>query len=137
MTLRKLCDVLDRACTRLTPAQKRYKADFEKMVSLGPIIEFRDYFYVYRPFCPFKSTERSPPGVSTEEGAPAVNLLPKAEGSFCLKAGTSTTVFVDQYGVSNRVSIDRVTRMPGGTWRRYSRRVDNHPQKEGNPRTDR
>ena len=97
---------------KLTAAQRRYKTDFDQKVRFGPVVAVGDLVYVDRPPRPLTSTERR--DLHSYEGGPSVKLLPKTEGPFRVRAATPTTVVVDQDGVSNRVSIDRVTRMPRG-----------------------
>ncbi|CDF40922.1 unnamed protein product [Chondrus crispus] len=111
-TLRKLRDALERTRVKLTAAQRRYKADFDKKVRFRPVIEKGDRVYVDRPPRPLTSTERG--DLPSNDGGPSVKLLPKTEGPFPVRSATETTVVVDQDGVSNRVSIDRITRMPRG-----------------------
>ncbi|CDF39905.1 unnamed protein product [Chondrus crispus] len=111
-TLRKLRDALERARVKLTAAQRRYQADFDKKVRFRPVIEVGDLVYVDRPPRPLTSTERG--DLPSNDGGPSVKLLPKTEGPFRVRSATETTVVVDQDGVSNRVSIDRITRMPRG-----------------------
>ena len=86
--------------------------DFDKKVRFRPFIAVGDFVYVDRPPRLLTSTERG--DLPSDGGEPSVNLLPKTEGPFRVRSATETTVFVDQYGVSNRVSIDRVTQMPRG-----------------------
>ena len=57
-TLRKLRDALDRARTKLTASQKRYKDDFDKKVRFRPIVGAGDFVYVDRPPRPLKIVER-------------------------------------------------------------------------------
>ena len=44
----------------------------------------------------------------------SVKRLPKTEGPFRMSIATDTTVLIEQDGVENRVSIERVTEMPRG-----------------------
>ncbi|CDF38169.1 unnamed protein product [Chondrus crispus] len=111
-TLRKLRDALERTRVKLTAAQRRYKADFDKKVRFRSVIQVGDLVYVDRPPRPLTSTERG--DLPSNDGGPSVKLLPKTEGPFRVRSATETTVVVDQDGVSNRVSIDRITRMPRG-----------------------
>ena len=111
-TLRKLRDALERTRVKLTAAQRRYKTDFDKKVRFRSVIAVGDLVYDDRPRRPLTSTERE--GPPSDGGAPSVKLLPKTEGPFRVLSATETTVVVDQDGVSNRVSIDRATKMPRG-----------------------
>ena len=69
--------------------------------------------YVDRPPRPLTSTERG--DLPSDGGAPSGKLLPKTEGPFWVRSATEITEVVDQDGVSNCVSIERVTKMPRGT----------------------
>ena len=114
-TLRKLCDAPDRARTKLTASQKRYKDDFDKKVCFGPVVRAGDFVYVDRLPCPFKSVERRTRAQGTTgTDEPSVKLLPRTEGPFRVRSATDTTVLIEQDGVENRVSIDRVTKIPRG-----------------------
>ncbi|CDF32918.1 unnamed protein product [Chondrus crispus] len=98
-TLRKLRDALDRARTKLSASQKRYKDDFDKKVRFRPVVVAGDFVYVDRPPRPLTSVERR---------------TRAQEGPFRVRSATDTTVLIEQDGVENRVSIDRVTKMPRG-----------------------
>ena len=111
-TLRKLRDALGRTRVKLTAAQRRCKTDFDQKVRFRPVIAVGDFVCVDRPPRPLTNTERG--DLPSDGGAPSVKLLPKTEGPFRVRSATETTVAVDQDGVSNRVSIDRVTKMPRG-----------------------
>ena len=113
-TLRKLRTALECARGKLTTAQERYKASFDRKVRYRPVIVVGDYVYVDRPPRPLRRAERDSAEITDGDGNPAVKLLPKAEGPFRVRSATDTTVVIDQDGVSNRVSIDRVTKMPRG-----------------------
>ena len=108
--LRKLPDALERARTKLTAVQRRYKTDFDVKVQFCPVVEVGDLVHVDRPRRPLTSSE--PGDLPKEGGGPSVKLLPKTEGPFRIRAAMPTTVVVDQVGVCSRVSMDRVTRMP-------------------------
>ena len=111
-TLRKLRDALERTRVKLTAAQRWYKTDFDKKVRFRPVIEVGDLVYVDRPPRPLTSTERG--DLPSDERGPSVKLLPKKEGPFRVRSATEATVVVDQDGVSNRVSIDRIKKMLRG-----------------------
>ena len=112
-TLRKLCDALDRTRTKLTASQKRYKDDFDKKVRFRPVVEAGDFVYVDRPSRPLASVERRTRAQGTVgTDKLSVNLLPRTEGPFRVRSATDTTVLIEQDGVENRVSIDRVTKTP-------------------------
>ena len=110
--LRKLRDTL--ACTRvkLSAAQRRYKTDFNNKVRFRPVIVLRDFVYVERPSRPLSSTERG--DLPSDVGGPSVKRLAKTERPFQVGSAKEITVVVDQDGVSNRVSIDLVTKMLRG-----------------------
>ena len=110
-TLRKLRDLLDRARTKLTASQKRYKEDFDKKVRL--VVGAGDFVYVDRLPRPLTSVERHTRAQGTTgTDELSVKLLPKTEGLFRVRSAMDTTVLIEQDGVENRVSIDRVTKMP-------------------------
>ena len=111
-TLRKLRDTLQCTRMKLTAAQRRYKTDFDKKVRFRPVIAVWDFVYVDRPPQQLTSTEWG--DLPSDGGGLSVKLLPKTEGPFRVRSATETTVVADQNGVSNRVSIDRVTKMPRG-----------------------
>ena len=114
-TLRKLRDALDRAQTKLTASQKRYKDDFDKKVRFRPVVGAGDFVYVDRPPRPLTSVERRTRAQDTTgTDELSVKLLPRTEGPFRVRAATDTAVLIEQDGVENRVSIDRVTKMPRG-----------------------
>ena len=115
VTPRKLCDAIDCAGTKLTASQKRYKGDFDKKVRLRLVVGAGDFFYVDRPPRPLTSVERRTRAQGTTGTDDlSVKLLPRTEGPVCVRSVTDTTVLVEQDGVENRVSIDRVTKMPRG-----------------------
>ena len=97
---------------KLTAAQRRYKTEFDRKVRIRPVITVGDFVYFDRPPRPLTSTDRG--DLPCDGGAPSVKLLPKTEGRFPVRFATGTTVVVDQDGVSNRVTNDRVTKMPQG-----------------------
>ena len=57
-TLGKLRDAFDRARTKLTASQKRYKYDFDKKVRFRPVVGAIDFVYVDRQPRPLTSVER-------------------------------------------------------------------------------
>ena len=98
-----------------TAAQERYKNDFDKKFRFRPVIAVGDFVYVDRSPRPLTAVEhRARRQDSTDTVDLAVKLLPKTEGPFRVRAVTDSTVFIDQDEVSNRVSTDRVTKMPRG-----------------------
>ena len=112
-TLRKLPDALDRARTKLTASQKQYKDDFDRKVCFHPVFGTGEFVYVARPPRPLTSVEQR----TRAQGTPgtdelSVMLLPRTEGLFRVRSATDTTVLIEQDAVENRVSIDRVTKMP-------------------------
>ena len=114
-TLRKLRGALDRARTKLTASQKRYKDDFDKKVRFRPVFGAGEFVYVDRPPRPLTNVERRTRAQGTTgTDELSVKLLPKTEGPFRLRSATDTTVLIGQDGVENHVSIDRVTKMPRG-----------------------
>ena len=116
----KLCDALDRARTILTASQKRYKDDFDKKVRSRPVVGVGNFVHVDRPHRSFTSVERGTRAQGTTgTDELSVKLLPRTEGPFCVCNATDTTVFIEQDGVENGVSMDRVTKMqrgPGDTF---------------------
>ena len=114
-TLRKLRDALHCARTKLTVSQKRYKDDFDKQVRFRPVVGAGDIVYVDHPPRPLTSTERRTPAQGTAgTDELSFKLLPRTEGPFHVRSATDITVLIEQDGVENRVSIDRVTKMPHG-----------------------
>ncbi|CDF38306.1 unnamed protein product [Chondrus crispus] len=114
-TLRKLRDALDRARTKLTASQKQYKDNLDRKVRFRPVVRAGDFVYVDRPPRTLTSVERRMRVQSpTDTEDLSVKLLPKAEGPFNVRSATDTTVLIEQDSVENRVSIDRVTKMPRG-----------------------
>ena len=112
-TLRKLRDALDRARTKLTASQKRYQDDFDKKVRFHPVVGAGDFFYVDRPPRSLTSVERRTRAQGTTgTDELSVKLLPRTKGPFRVPSATDTTVLIEQDGVENHVSIDRVTKMP-------------------------
>ena len=114
-TLRKLCDELLRARTKLTASQKRYKDDFDKKVRFRPVVGAGNFIYVDRPPRPLKSVERRTSAQGTNgTDELSVKLLPRTEGPFRVRSATDTPALIEQDGVENRVSIYGVTKMPRG-----------------------
>ena len=114
-TLRKRRDALDRARTKLTASQMRYKDDFDKKVRFRPVVGAGDLIYVDRPPRPLKSVARRTRAQGTTgTDELSVKLLPRTEGPFRVRSATDTTVLIEQDGLENRVSIERVTKMPLG-----------------------
>ena len=114
-TIRKLRDALDCARPKLTASQKRYKDGFDKKDHFRPVVRAGDFVYVDRQSRPLTSVERGTRAQSTTgTDELSVKLLPRAEGPFCVRSATDTTVPIEQDGVENRVSNDRVTKMPRG-----------------------
>ena len=111
-TLRKLREAFERTRVKLTAAQRRYKTDFDKKVRFRLVTPVGEFVYVDRPPRQLTSTERE--DLPSDGGAPSVELLPKTEGPFRVRSATGTTVVVNQNGVSNRVRVDLVTKMPRG-----------------------
>ena len=112
-TLRQLQDALDRAQTKLAASQKQYKEDFDKKVCLRPVVGAGDFVNVDRQPGLLKSVERrSRAQGTTGMDELSVKLLPKTEGLFRVRPATNTTVFNEQDGVENRMSIASVTKMP-------------------------
>ena len=115
VTLRKLRDALDRAPTKLTASQKRFKDDFGKKVRSRPVVGAGDSVYVDRPPRPITSVERRTRAQGTTgTDELCVKLLPRTEGPFRVRSATDTTVLIEQDGVENRVGIDCITKMPRG-----------------------
>ena len=114
-SLRKLRDALNRAQTKLTASQKRYKEDFDKKVRFRPVVGAGDFVYVDRPPRPLTSVERHTRAQGTTGmDELSVKILPRTEGLSRVCSATDTTVLIEQNGVENRVSIDCVTKMPRG-----------------------
>ena len=114
-TLRKLRDALDRARTKLTASQKRYKDDFDKKVRFRLVVGAGDFVYVDRPPRPLTSVERRTRAKGTTgTDELSAKLIPRTEGQFRVRSATDTTVLIEQDGLENRVSIDCVTKMPRG-----------------------
>ena len=114
-TLRKLRDALDRARTKLTASQERYKEYFDKKVRFVPVVGAGDFVYVDRPLRPLTSFEqRTRAQGTTGTDELSVKLLPRTEGPFRVRSATDTTVLIEQDGLETRVSIDRITKMPRG-----------------------
>ena len=114
-TLRKLRDALDRAGTKLSASQKRYKDNFDKKIRFRPVVGAGHFVHVDRPPRPLTSVEkrtRAQGTTGTEELS--VMLLRRIQGPFRVRTATDTTVLIEQYAVENLVSIDRVTKMPRG-----------------------
>ena len=104
---------------KLTASQKPYKEGFDKKVRFRPVVGAGDFVYVDRPPHPFTSFERHTraQGMTVTDEL-SVKLLPRTECPFRVRSATDTTVLIEQDGVENRVSIDRVTKMlrgPGDT----------------------
>ena len=112
-TLRKLRDALDRARTKSTASQKRYKDDFDKKVCFRPVVGVGDFFDVNRPPRPLTSIERRTRAHGTTgTDELSVKLLPRTGAPSRVRSATDTTVLIEQDSVENRVSIDRVTKIP-------------------------
>ena len=114
-TLRKLRDALDRARTKLTASQKRYKDDFDEKVRFRPVVGAGDFVYLDRPPRPLTSVERRTRAqVTTGTDELSVKLLLRKESPFRVRSATETTVLIEQDGVENRVSTKCITKMPRG-----------------------
>lgn len=115
VTMGKLRDALDRARTKLTASQKRYKNNFDKKIRFRPVVMAGEFVYVDRPPRPLISAElraRAQDSSGTEDLS--IMLLPKTEGPFHVRSATHTTVLMEQDGVENGVGIDHVTKMSRG-----------------------
>lgn len=112
--MRKLRDVLDRARGSVTASQGQYTATFDNKVRYRLLIAVGDYVYVDRPPRTLRRVRRGSADFAADEGGPDVKLLPRTECPFGIRSATDVTVVIDQDGVSNRLSIDRVTKMPLG-----------------------
>ena len=94
--LRKLPDALDRARTKLTASQKRYKDYFGKKVRFCLFVGAGGFFHVYRPPRPLSSVERRARAqckMGTDELS--FKVLPKTEGPFRMRSATDTTVLIE------------------------------------------
>ena len=113
--LRKLREALDRAWTKLMASQKRYKDDFDKKVRFRTVLGAGDFVYVDRSPRPLTIVERRTRARGTTgTDELSFKLLPRTKGPFRVRSATDTTVLIEQDGVENRVSIDRVTKIPRG-----------------------
>lgn len=111
--MQKLRDAINRAQTKITAARKRYKYDFMKKVRLRLVIVAGDSLYVDTPPRTLNSVERRKhERDTTDAGFASVKLIPKTESPFRVRTDTDSFVVIDQVGVSHRVSIERVTKMP-------------------------
>ena len=105
--LRKLRQALQAARSRSTQAQKRYKEDFDRKVRFRISLQPGDYVFVDRP--PRTATDSGTEDTTTRK------LLPRATGPFEVKSASEDTVTVEQDGLLNTISIDRVTKVPSTT----------------------
>ena len=101
--LRRLRVALQSARIRMTEAQKRYKQNFDKSVRFTPQFKAGDYVYIDRP-------PRQPDAAPEEEVTK--KLLPRGLGPYKIQSVSENTVTVDEDGLLNTVSIDRVTLAP-------------------------
>ena len=106
--LRRLRQSLAQAQVRTTEAQKRYKADFDQKVQRTLTVKAGDYVFVDRA-----------PGTVEEDDEDAYaqrtkKLLPRSTGPYLVKSTTEDTVTIEQDGLQNVVSIDRVSMAPSG-----------------------
>ena len=102
--LRDLQKGLEQAKTRMTKAQKRYKDDFDKNVHKTVTVQPGDYVFVDRPKRPLKGTDSSRDATYN----PGLKLLPKSTGPFLVTKANADTVTIEEDGLQNTVSIDRV-----------------------------
>ena len=116
-TPHKLRNALDRALTKRTAPQKRYKDDFEKTFRFRPGLGACDFAYddhLPRILTSVERRTRAHGTTGTDELS--VKLLPKTEGPFRVRSATESTVLIEQDGMENHMSIERVTKMPRKQW---------------------
>ncbi|CAN8070204.1 unnamed protein product [Agarophyton chilense] len=98
--------------SRLTAAQKRYKADYDRRVTKVVSVSSGQYVYIDNP----PSGKRPRPGDEADDEAidRDINskLLPKSWGSYKVLNASNHTVTVEQDGIPNTISIDRITVAP-------------------------
>ncbi|CAN8068757.1 unnamed protein product [Agarophyton chilense] len=111
-TLVMLRRALKHAESRLTAAQKRYKADYDRRVTNVVSVSSGQYVYIDNP----PSGRRPRPGDEADDEAidSDINskLLPKSVGPHKVLNASDPTVTVDQDGIPNTISIDRITVAP-------------------------
>ncbi|CAN8067637.1 unnamed protein product [Agarophyton chilense] len=105
-TLRLLKATLQSARNRLTNAQQRYKADFDKSVRATPTFAADEEVFLDLP------TTTPTGGVLEEQERTSRKLLPKTTGPYKVISATDSTVTINVDGIHDTVSIDRVTRAP-------------------------
>lgn len=108
-TLRRLCNVLAHARSKLSAAQSRYKTDFGRKVSFRSVTNAGDFVYFDRP--PHESTKaemQNPVHLNGNITNSSRKLLPKSEASYCVRMAIDTVVHSVWDAVTTSVSIDRI-----------------------------
>lgn len=104
--MRRLHILFDRATKNNKRAQASYKRQVDKAVRTIPSISKGMHVFVDREPTRAKSKHEK------EEDVVRSKLLPKSYGPFEVLEADEVTVTIDQNGIPNKVSIDRVTTVP-------------------------
>ncbi|CAN8075930.1 unnamed protein product [Agarophyton chilense] len=111
-TLVRLRRALKHAESHCTAAQKRYKADYGRRVTKVVSISSGKYVYIDNP--PSGKISRPGDEADDETFERDINskLLPKSVGPFKILNASDHTVTVEQDGIQNTISFERITVAP-------------------------
>ena len=104
--IRQLSTLQKRTATILQKAQARYKNDFDKKVRVELKLRRGDFVYIDRPPT-WAMTQADKDKFQNKS-----KLMPKTTGPLQVLKATAETATIDEDGISNTVSIDRVTLAP-------------------------
>lgn len=104
--MRRLHALFDRATQNNKRAQAAYKRQVDKAVRTIPVITKGMRVFVDREPTRAKSKQEK------EEDVVRSKLMPKSYGPFKVIDADEVTVTIDQDGIPNKISIDRVTTVP-------------------------
>ena len=122
--LRDLQKTLAETKSKMTRAQERYKQDFDKRVYKTLRVKPGDYVFIDRPKRQLKAASSD----KDETYNPSLKLLPRTTGPFLVKKANEDTIVVEEDGLLNTVSIDRVSLAPATTVRTREIEVTAEPE---------
>lgn len=112
-TLQRLAATLQHARTRSTQDQKRYKENFDRKLRFNPKFHPGDLNFLDQTPRTNAVSRNVPPDLAD---AITRELIPKSHGPYVVKTVIEKMVALEQYGLLNKVSIDRINRMRPPFW---------------------
>lgn len=107
--------MLAHARSKLSSVQRRFRIDFNRIVSFRPVVNAEDFEYFDRPPRAVTEAERRDPRRLPKDTTEASRkLVPQSEGLYCVRSVTETVVHIVSDGETTSVSINHVTRVPTG-----------------------